>query len=133
MLHLPKFNGYLQHYLTRYDFTNYIHSRFAGLLQNRLYSGKWDSLDVTQDFKFSYIRHSLAEYINGTNRWAYAGLNIFNGTSYAIRILILHLTEKTKSKSFKSKLNSKAARRVRLNKISTNFALVLRTMLKAIR
>lgn len=86
-MRVPLRLGLLRYYFRKYQFTNFVNSRYFGLIMSRLYMGSLSMADFNQDFEFGFVRESLAELL--LKRGLYDPLmNIFTGSSYACHEMI---------------------------------------------
>jgi hypothetical protein len=68
---------------------NLLKSKAFGLIQARLYYGKWNLDELRQDFTYSFNKHSWAWFARNSKKLDYGhGLNVFNSSSYACFFLL---------------------------------------------
>lgn len=101
-------NEYVSKYRSKYTWHNFVRSELAGLIVNRLYTGSWSSLDLVQNFKFTFKGNSLAAWLSRVHG---SKINVFNGSSIAFHHLF-HIL-KRHAKIFPKRHVKEASLRVR--------------------
>jgi hypothetical protein len=93
-------NPYLRDYRSKYTFMNFCVSKYKGLIMSRLYNGSWHLELPLQNFKFGYVKFSLAQLMR-----RFMMPTLFNGTSIATNVLVRSLSSSIHSRRFGQKFN----------------------------
>jgi hypothetical protein len=63
-------------------------SMLLGMIQNRLYVGRYNSMEIEQSFELTFCRSSWVEKHLNNPRRPYVNMNVFNSTSFASHNLL---------------------------------------------
>jgi len=78
-------NVYLAGYRSRYTWSNFVKSKYAGFILSRLYNNTYLFDDFVQDFRFKYKSGSIAAtLVQELGLGPRSLLSVFTGTSYAV-------------------------------------------------